>query len=103
MISIPASKSLHASNAPTGLGALPTGLLQLDEALCASPTTALQNQNGMPPTSQSGLKEDNRKPKGIPCGHVTEVFGPPGTGKTSLAYVTHLFIGPFSLYICSIR
>ncbi|KAL4892425.1 P-loop containing nucleoside triphosphate hydrolase protein [Aspergillus ambiguus] len=67
VVSFPASQSLHASTASTA-GVISTGIPQLDEAICASPTSV-----SVPET------------KGIPRGHVTEVFGPPGVGKTSLA------------------
>ena len=77
VISIPASESLQATGR-----ALSTSLPQLDQALCRpSPT--------IPPIHQTVVASDSRQQgqKGIPCGHVTEVFGPPGTGKSSLAYV----------------
>ncbi|KAF7595283.1 hypothetical protein BBP40_006783 [Aspergillus hancockii] len=75
VVSIPASQSLHALTASV-TGAISTGLPQLDEAI-------------RPPSPEDvpGRAGDTG-PKGIPCGHVTEVFGPPGVGKTSLALGT---------------
>jgi ATP-dependent Lon protease len=72
VVSFPASQSLHASTASV-TGAISTGLPQLDEAV-------------RPPSPEDvpGRAGDAGS-KGIPCGHVTEVFGPPGVGKTSLA------------------
>ncbi|KAJ9248133.1 hypothetical protein DTO207G8_7574 [Paecilomyces variotii] len=74
VISLPASQSLRAS-AVSAPGPLPTGLERLDEALSLSAP-------GISPSTQS------QRSKGIPRGHVTEVFGPPGVGKTSLAMRT---------------
>lgn len=62
VVSISASQSLTASL--TTRQPIPTGLPRLDSALDDS--------------------IDQQKP-GILRGHVTEVFGPPGVGKTSLA------------------
>ncbi|KAB8079373.1 P-loop containing nucleoside triphosphate hydrolase protein [Aspergillus leporis] len=75
VVSFPASQSLHASTASV-TGAISTGLPQLDEAV-------------RPPSPEDvpGRAGDAGS-KGIPCGHVTEVFGPPGVGKTSLALST---------------
>ncbi|KAJ5910903.1 uncharacterized protein N7473_000206 [Penicillium subrubescens] len=64
VISISASQSLNASAALRE--PIPTGLTRLDEALDDSPG-------------------DQRRSGGILRGQVTEVFGPPGVGKTSLA------------------
>ncbi|KAF3391772.1 Protein RecA [Penicillium rolfsii] len=64
VISISASQSLHASAALRE--PIPTGLTRLDEALNDAPA-------------------DQRRSGGILRGQVTEVFGPPGVGKTSLA------------------
>lgn len=76
VVSIPASQSLHASTAsPSSPSAISTGLSRLDEALCPTSRNAL---------SGLGLKNGLQR-RGIPCGHVTEIFGPPGVGKTSLA------------------
>ncbi|GAE00178.1 conserved hypothetical protein [Paecilomyces variotii No. 5] len=71
VISLPASQSLRTS-VP---GSLPTGLERLDEALVLP---AL----GISPSTQS------QWPRGIPRGRVTEAFGPPGVGKTTLAMKT---------------
>ncbi|KAL4865381.1 hypothetical protein BDV12DRAFT_150510 [Aspergillus spectabilis] len=68
VISFPASQSLQAS-AALRTGAISTGLPRLDDAIC-------------PPFAE---EYDDVNPRGIPKGHVTEVFGPPGVGKTSLA------------------
>ncbi|KAL6233275.1 hypothetical protein BDW75DRAFT_193645 [Aspergillus navahoensis] len=68
VISFSASQSLQASAALT-VGAVSTGLTQLDDAI--SPLF----------TEQNGAADS----RGIPPGQVTEVFGPPGVGKTSLA------------------
>ncbi|KAL4818433.1 P-loop containing nucleoside triphosphate hydrolase protein [Aspergillus spinulosporus] len=68
VVSISASQSLQAS-AALSVGAISTGLTQLDAAI--SPL----------PAEQDGATET----RGIPQGQVTEVFGPPGVGKTSLA------------------
>lgn len=70
VVSFPASQSLQAS-ASLNADAVSTGLPQLDDAI--SP----------PLVGDDGDSE----PRGIPQGQVTEVFGPPGVGKTSLAYV----------------
>ncbi|PLB46115.1 hypothetical protein P170DRAFT_467259 [Aspergillus steynii IBT 23096] len=71
VVSFPASQSLHASTA-SATTAISTGLARLDEALCPS---SLDDFSGVA----------HQEAKGIPGGHVTEVFGPPGVGKTSLA------------------
>ncbi|KAF9251667.1 hypothetical protein DTO013E5_3906 [Penicillium roqueforti] len=63
VVSISASQSLNASAATRD--PIATGLARLDEAL-----------NDLPDQSNQG---------GILRGHVTEIFGPPGAGKTSLA------------------
>ncbi|KAL5340390.1 P-loop containing nucleoside triphosphate hydrolase protein [Aspergillus crustosus] len=68
VISFPASQSLQASTL-LRTGAISTGLPRLDDAIC-------------PPSVE---EDDDVDPRGIPKGHVTEVFGPPGVGKTSLA------------------
>ncbi|KAL2811679.1 P-loop containing nucleoside triphosphate hydrolase protein [Aspergillus granulosus] len=67
VVSFPASQPLQASTA-LRLGAVSTGLPRLDDAIC--------------PLSS---EEQGEVSRGIPQGHVTEVFGPPGVGKTSLA------------------
>ncbi|KAB8224992.1 P-loop containing nucleoside triphosphate hydrolase protein [Aspergillus novoparasiticus] len=72
VISFPASQSLHTS-ASSASGAISTGIPQLDEAI-------------RPPSAEDVLGHTRDiNSNGIPCGHVTEVFGPPGAGKTSLA------------------
>ncbi|KAJ5704540.1 hypothetical protein N7536_000229 [Penicillium majusculum] len=63
VVSISASQSLNASAATRD--PIATGLARLDEAL-----------NDLPDQPNQG---------GILRGHVTELFGPPGAGKTSLA------------------
>ncbi|EKV05079.1 DNA recombination and repair protein Rad51, C-terminal [Penicillium digitatum] len=63
VVSISASQSLNASAATRD--PITTGLARLDEAL-----------NDLPDQPNQG---------GILHGHVTEIFGPPGAGKTSLA------------------
>ncbi|KAJ5608572.1 hypothetical protein N7537_005191 [Penicillium hordei] len=63
VVSISASQSLNASAATRH--PIATGLARLDEAL-----------NDLPDQPNQG---------GILRGHVTEIFGPPGVGKTSLA------------------
>ncbi|KAL4876655.1 P-loop containing nucleoside triphosphate hydrolase protein [Aspergillus karnatakaensis] len=68
VVSFPASQSLQAC-ASLGIGAISTGLPRLDDAIC-------------PPSAEG---TDDVDPRGIPKGHVTEVFGPSGVGKTSLA------------------
>ncbi|GKZ36724.1 hypothetical protein AbraIFM66950_007921 [Aspergillus brasiliensis] len=89
VISFPASQSLHAStafipDAASGRNAIPIGLAALDEAISvpgplSSTTTTAINER---------IREFNggegEPPKGLPVGHVTEVFGPPGAGKTML-------------------
>ncbi|KAL2788397.1 P-loop containing nucleoside triphosphate hydrolase protein [Aspergillus keveii] len=67
VLSFPASQSLQAS-AALRAGAVPTGLSRLDDAI-----------------SPLSIDEGEGVSQGIPQGHVTEVFGPPGVGKTSLA------------------
>ncbi|KAL3457386.1 P-loop containing nucleoside triphosphate hydrolase protein [Aspergillus heterothallicus] len=67
VISFPASQSLQASTGSRA-GAVSTSLPRLDDAICP---LSFENQGDTP--------------QGIPQGHVTEVFGPPGVGKTSLA------------------
>ncbi|OQE08571.1 hypothetical protein PENVUL_c009G07761 [Penicillium vulpinum] len=64
VVSISASQSLNASAATRH--PIATGLARLDEAL-----------NDLPDQPNQG---------GILRGHVTEIFGPPGAGKTSLAF-----------------
>ncbi|KAJ5169206.1 uncharacterized protein N7482_004800 [Penicillium canariense] len=64
VVSISASQSLNASAAAGE--PIRTGLARLDEALNDSPA-------------------DQRRPGGILRGQITEIFGPPGVGKTSLA------------------
>ncbi|KAL5000989.1 P-loop containing nucleoside triphosphate hydrolase protein [Aspergillus recurvatus] len=68
VVSFSASQSLQAS-AALSVGAVTTGLTQLDNAI--SPLF----------TEQDGAADS----RGIPRGQLTEVFGPPGVGKTSLA------------------
>jgi RecA/RadA recombinase len=41
---------------------------------------------------RSGL--DGSGPAGIRKGHVTEVWGPPGAGKTALGYVQYIPVSP---------
>ncbi|KAJ0415746.1 P-loop containing nucleoside triphosphate hydrolase protein [Aspergillus carlsbadensis] len=67
VVSFPASQSLQAS-AALRAGAVSTGLSRLDDAI-----------------SSLSIDEGEDLSQGIPQGHVTEVFGPPGVGKTSLA------------------
>ena len=80
MVPISASQSLYAStdavSAPPD--AVSTGLPRLDEALC--PGSA---EDGV--SSSTGGHSSHSPPKGFCCGQVTEVYGPPGVGKTSLA------------------
>ncbi|KAJ5577502.1 uncharacterized protein N7459_006466 [Penicillium hispanicum] len=64
VVSISASQSLNASASTRD--PIPTGLARLDQAL--HPASLSQSRSG-----------------GILRGQVTEVFGPPGVGKTSLA------------------
>ncbi|KAJ5610180.1 hypothetical protein N7510_006899 [Penicillium lagena] len=66
VVSISASQSLNAS--ATTPAAISTGLPRLDEALNDA--------------------TDEKRPGGILRGQITEVFGPPGVGKTSLALNT---------------
>ncbi|KAH3465951.1 hypothetical protein KXV78_008230 [Aspergillus fumigatus] len=73
VISFPASQYLHASTASPVRGVISTGLPRLDQAI--SPVSSGE-------TSQSS---SDAMFGGIPSGHVTEVFGPPGVGKTALA------------------
>ncbi|KAE8154803.1 P-loop containing nucleoside triphosphate hydrolase protein [Aspergillus avenaceus] len=72
IVSFPASQSLNASTA-SDLGALSTGLPQLDEALRPPSPEDVPGRSG------------EVEPTGIEYGHITEVFGPPGAGKTSMA------------------
>ncbi|GKZ82276.1 hypothetical protein AnigIFM56816_007084 [Aspergillus niger] len=85
VISFPASQSLHAStafpDAASGRNAIPTGLVALDEAISAPVTLSSSTTNER--IRESGEGEVERR-KGLPVGHVTEVFGPPGAGKTML-------------------
>ncbi|GLA33962.1 hypothetical protein AnigIFM63309_003986 [Aspergillus niger] len=85
VISFPASQSLHAStafpDAASGRNAIPTGLVALDEAISAPVTLSSTTTNER--ICESGEGEVERR-KGLPVGHVTEVFGPPGAGKTML-------------------
>ncbi|BCR91106.1 uncharacterized protein ACHE_60992A [Aspergillus chevalieri] len=75
VIPISASQSLHASaGASATPGAISTGLSRLDEALC-------------PPSGEDVPGSTTSSP-GILCGQVTEVYGPPGVGKTALALST---------------
>lgn len=73
VISFPASQYLHASTASPVPGAISTGLPRLDQAI--SPVFS----------DESSQSSNDATLRGIPCGHVTEVFGPPGAGKTALA------------------
>ncbi|RAH71752.1 uncharacterized protein BO66DRAFT_346489 [Aspergillus aculeatinus CBS 121060] len=77
VISFPASQSLHASTASAALGnkTVSTGLPQLDEAVT-------------PPIEDDLQGFGDLQSKGLPCGHVTEIFGPPGAGKTAIALNT---------------
>lgn len=74
VVPISASQSLYASTTTASVnpGAIPTGLPRLDEALCPASVEV------------PGLTS-TPSPKGLCCGQVTEVYGPPGVGKTSLA------------------
>jgi hypothetical protein len=56
-----------------------TGLPRLDELLTKA--------RPMPP---SGSKVDNAK--GLCCGHIADVYGPPGSGKTALWYNIYLLV-----------
>lgn len=67
VISFPASQSLHASAASSS-GAISTGIPQLDEAI-------------RPPSADVLGRTCDINSNGIPCGHVTEVYGPPALGK----------------------
>ncbi|RLL98447.1 hypothetical protein CFD26_104872 [Aspergillus turcosus] len=73
VISFPASQYLHASTASPVPGAISTGLPRLDQAI--SPVFS----------DEPSQSSNDATLRGIPCGHVTEVFGPPGAGKTALA------------------
>ncbi|GFF57701.1 DNA repair protein rhp55 [Aspergillus udagawae] len=73
VISFPASQYLHASTASPVPGEISTGLPRLDQAIRLAPS-----DDPLQSSSDATLG-------GIPCGHVTEVFGPPGAGKTALA------------------
>lgn len=73
VFSLPASQSLRASASSQGPGALPTGLRRLDEALAPFPSYEF------PESTQS------QRVTGIPRGQVTEIYGPPGVGKTAVA------------------
>ncbi|KAF4216988.1 hypothetical protein CNMCM6805_006541 [Aspergillus fumigatiaffinis] len=73
VISFPASQYLHASTASPVPGAISTGLPRLDQAIC--PVSS----------DESSQSSSDATLGGIPCAHVTEVFGPPGVGKTALA------------------
>ncbi|RAK89855.1 P-loop containing nucleoside triphosphate hydrolase protein [Aspergillus costaricaensis CBS 115574] len=83
VISFPASQSLHAStafpDAASGRKAIPTGLVALDEAISAPVISTTTNERIREFTEGKG-----EQLKGLPVGHVTEVFGPPGAGKTML-------------------
>ncbi|OJJ72324.1 hypothetical protein ASPBRDRAFT_29309 [Aspergillus brasiliensis CBS 101740] len=90
VISFPASQSLHAStafipDAASGRNNIPIGLAALDEAisvpgpLSSSTTTTAINER-----IRGFDGGDGEQLKGLPVGHVTEVFGPPGAGKTML-------------------
>ncbi|GLB09550.1 hypothetical protein AtubIFM57258_005473 [Aspergillus tubingensis] len=83
VISFPASQSLHAStafpDAASGRNAIPTGLVALDEAISAPVISTTTNERIREFTEEKG-----ERLKGLPVGHVTEVFGPPGAGKTML-------------------
>ncbi|XRM38577.1 hypothetical protein ABZX51_001980 [Aspergillus tubingensis] len=84
VISFPASQSLHAStafpDAASGRNVIPTGLVALDEAISA-PVISSSTTNERIREFSEGKGEQL---KGLPVGHVTEVFGPPGAGKTML-------------------
>ncbi|GAQ05853.1 hypothetical protein ALT_3174 [Aspergillus lentulus] len=80
VISFPASQYLHASTASGVPGAISTGLPRLDQAIC--PVSSDESSQS---TSDATLG-------GIPCGHVTEVFGPPGVGKTALALILFVYL-----------
>ncbi|GLA89768.1 hypothetical protein AtubIFM56815_004258 [Aspergillus tubingensis] len=84
VISFPASQSLHAStafpDAASGRKAIPTELVALDEAISA-PVISSSTTNERIREFSEGKGEQL---KGLPVGHVTEVFGPPGAGKTML-------------------
>ncbi|GIJ91308.1 hypothetical protein Asppvi_010273 [Aspergillus pseudoviridinutans] len=73
VISFPASQYLHASTASAVPSAISTGLPLLDQAISPAPS------------DEPSQSSNDATLGGIPCGHVTEVFGPPGAGKTALA------------------
>lgn len=77
MVPISASQSLYASSGTASAtpDAISTGLSRLDEALCPASAEEAPGFSSI------------ASPKGLCCGQVTEVYGPPGVGKTSLAYV----------------
>ncbi|PYH30992.1 uncharacterized protein BO87DRAFT_365893 [Aspergillus neoniger CBS 115656] len=84
VISFPASQSLHAStafpDAASGRKAIPTGLVALDEAISAPVISSSTTNERI----REFTEEKGEQLKGLPVGHVTEVFGPPGAGKTML-------------------
>lgn len=75
VLSISASQSLSGSSAPQE--PISTGVVRLDRALAASP------------------------PGGLVRGQVTEVYGPPGVGKTSLACVLLMQYIEYSIDTCA--
>ena len=69
---VSASEALQGLTSPRDKR-ISTGLPRLDDIL-----------HGKDETSQT----ENAQPGGLARAHLTEVYGPPGVGKTSLAYVS---------------
>ncbi|KKK24996.1 hypothetical protein AOCH_003124 [Aspergillus ochraceoroseus] len=80
VVSFPASQSLWASTT-LKTGTISTGISQLDDAVCTPSTEG--DDDGDDDDGDDG--DDDADCRGIHQGHVTEVYGPPGVGKTSLA------------------
>ena len=72
MPTVSAAKALEELESPANT-LIPTGLTGLDRVL--------QNQHG---------REDVEG--GVLRGHVTEIYGPPGVGKTAFGYVDASFL-----------
>lgn len=62
-------------------------LQNLASTPCSPITTRLQHLDRLLQGREYGSPTQDDLPGGIFKGEVTEIFGPPGVGKTSLAYV----------------
>lgn len=66
-------------------------------------STGLKSLDAILQGKEPGSSSQNVFPGGLSRGHITEIYGPPGVGKSTLAYVTCSFVIRFWLffYLCA--